>query len=407
MQPSSPDELKARVTRARIRLALRQPFLASALMRLPIVQVDEMSWCATMATDGFHIFYNPGWVAKLHDAELRGVLAHELLHVLFSHASRRADRVAEVWNQACDYAINLLLIDVGFRLPKGGLADHRFSGKTSEQIYDDLIKNSSHRSAGGSSRGEGDPDEHDDNGVLCPVGRDLLDPDDPRTMPLRSSDAPDAEQLRDLAVELRVEASTRLQGRAGAWFQQECDAADSARVDWRAVLRSWLQDRMRCDWSMWPPSKKHIHRGLLLPSVGVEAPGHLVFAVDTSGSMELSVLAQIYGEIASFRETFPCSLSVVQADTAIKSVVEYGELDGVEIPKHITVVGRGGTDFRAVFEWMEERLGSSASATSAMVFATDGAGRFPDAPPGWPVIWLRTPDGVPDQQFPFGVVVDL
>ena len=296
---------------------------------------------------------------------------------------------------------------MGFRLPKGGLADHRFSGKTSEQIYDDLIKSSSHRSAGGSSRGEGDPDEHDDNGVLCPVGRDLLDPDDPRTMPLRSSDAPDAEQLRDLATELRVEASTRLQGRAGAWFQQECDAADSARVDWRAVLRAWLQDRMRCDWSMWPPSKKHIHRGLLLPSVGVEAPGHLVFAVDTSGSMELSVLAQIYGEIASFRETFPCSLSVVQADTAIKSVVEYGELDGVEIPKQFTVVGRGGTDFRAVFEWMEERLGSSTSATSAMVFATDGAGRFPDVPPGWPVIWLRTPDGVADQQFPFGMVVDL
>jgi predicted metal-dependent peptidase len=407
MQPSSPDELKARVTRARIRLALRQPFLASALMRLPIVQVDAMSWCTTMATDGFHIFYNPGWVAKLQDSELRGVLAHELLHVLFSHATRRAARVPKVWNQACDYAINLLLIDVGFRLPKGGLADDRFSGMTSEQIYDDLLKSSSQRHGGGSSRAEGDLDEHDESGVLCPVGADLLDPDDPRTMPLRSSDMPDAEQLRDLAAELRTEASSRLQGRVGAWFQQECDAADSARVDWRAVLRAWLQDRMRCDWSMWPPSKKHIHRGLLLPSVGVEAPGHLVFAVDTSGSMELSVLAQIYGEIAAFRETFPCSLSVIQADTAVKSVVEYGELDGVDIPKHFAVVGRGGTDFRAVFKWMEERLGSSTSASSALVFATDGAGRFPDAPPGWPVIWLRTPNGVPDRAFPFGMVVDL
>jgi predicted metal-dependent peptidase len=404
MQPSSRDELTARVTRARIRLALRQPFLASALMRLPLVQVDSMSWCTTMATDGFHIFYNPGWVAGLQDAELRGVIAHELLHVLFAHSSRRKDREREAWNQACDYAINLLLIDVGFRLPRGGLADQRFSGMTSEQIYEDLIKQSSLRFGAGSSSGD---DDNDESGVLCPVGADLLDPDDPRMIPLRSPDMPDAEQLRDLAAELRVEASSRLQGRVGARFSQECDAADSARIDWRSVLRAWLQDRMRSDWSMWPPNKKHIHRGLLLPSIGVEAPGHLVFAVDTSGSMALKQLAQIYAEIAAFRETFPCALSVVQADTDIKSVEEYGELDGVDIPKQFKVVGRGGTDFRAVFAWMEDRISGSASASSALVFATDGAGRFPDVPPSWPVIWLRTPDGVPDREFPFGVVVDL
>jgi len=56
---------------------------------------------------------------------------------------------------------------------------------------------------------------------------------------------------------------------------------------------------------------------------------------------------------------------------------------------------------------MEDRISGSASASSALVFATDGAGRFPDAPPSWPVIWLRTPDGVPGQEFPFGIVVDL
>ncbi|MEN9417938.1 MAG: hypothetical protein RI988_1558 [Pseudomonadota bacterium] len=404
MQLSSPDELSSRVTRARIRLALRQPFLASALMRLPIVSVSSMSWCPTMATDGFHIFYNPVWVARLADAEIRGVIAHELMHVLFAHASRRQDRRRELWNKACDFAINLLLVELGFRLPEGGLVAHTFSGMTSEQIYDELARREPVGQGRSLRRSE---DDHDPSGVLLPVGEDLLDPDDPRTLPLRSADTPDSEQLRDLVAELRREAAPRLQGRSGAWFQQECAAADESRIDWRAVLRAWLHDRMRSDWSLWPPSKKHLHRGLLLPSVGVEAPGHLVFAVDTSGSMALKELAMIYAEVRAFRETFPCSLSVVQADTAIKSVEEYGELDGMEIPQQFKVVGRGGTDFRAVFAWMHERLESSAASTAALIFATDGAGTFPAQPAGWPVVWLRTPSGVPEGHFPFGVVVSL
>lgn len=404
MQLSSPDELSSRVTRARIRLALRQPFLASALMRLPIVSVGPMSWCPTMATDGFHIFYNPQWVARLADAEIRGVIAHELMHVLFAHASRRQDRKRDLWNQACDFAINLMLVELGFRLPEGGLVDDSFSGMTSEQIYDELVTR--HPEGQGRNQRANDED-HDPSGVLLPVGEDLLDPDDPRTIPLRRSDSPDAEQLRDLVEELRSEAAPRLQGRSGAWFQQECEAADESRIDWRAILRAWLHDRMRSDWSLWPPSKKHLHRGLLLPSVGVEAPGHLVFAVDTSGSMALEELALIYGEVRAFRETFPCSMSVVQADTAIRSVEEYGELDGVEVPQQFQVVGRGGTDFRAVFAWMEERLESSSSSTAALIFATDGAGVFPSEPPRWPVVWLRTSSGVREREFPFGLVVNL
>ena len=416
MRPSSPAEVEERVTRARIRLALRQPFLASALMRLPVVSVPWQAWCPTMATDGYSIYYNVAWVERLDDAALRGVLAHELLHVIFSHAQRREARGARGWNQACDLAINLLLLEQGFRLPAGGLMDRAYAGLSAEQIYarlhdgegDAAVPGTGRRSAlDGDDNPDGDGVGDDGSGVLAEPGLDLKDPNDPWALALRPPDHPDAEQLRDVVAQLRNDALSRLQGRAAAWFRTECDAADGAQVDWQALLRTWLHDRLRSDWSLWPPSRKHLHRGLVLPSVGTPSPGRLVFAVDTSGSMSDAEIAQIYGEIRAFRETFPCRLEVLHADARVHSVVEYGEMDGREVPPRVQVVGRGGTDFRPVFEWLEEQGPAADASHSPLVFATDGYGTFPSTPPACPVIWLRTGRGLKEGLFPFGVVVSL
>lgn len=182
---------------------------------------------------------------------------------------------------------------------------------------------------------------------------------------------------------------------------------EGTQVDWQGLLRTWLHDRLHSDWSLWPPSRKHLHRGLVLPSVGTPSPGRLVFAVDTSGSMSDAQIAQIYGEIRAFRETFPCGLTVLQADARVHSVEEYGELDGSEVPPRVQIKGRGGTDFRPVFRWLEEQDPFVDATRSPLVFATDGYGTFPSAPPACPVIWLRTRGGLTEELFPFGVVVSL
>jgi predicted metal-dependent peptidase len=402
MQLSLRSDSHDRLLKARIGLAIRQPFLASALMRLPFYAINSVSWCPTMATDGYRIYFNPEWVSHLKDIEIRGVLAHELMHVIFSHSSRKASRDADKWNKACDYAINLFLLEQGFRLPAGGLVDGSFVGLPAEKIYD-LIQ--SEKIGTKKMRGPSSVDSTEDGpGTLADAGSDLLDPSDPRLSGTKDASDPDNEQLVDLIEDLRSDATTKLQGNSSAWFKSECDSANGAKIDWRALLRSWLHDRIRNDWSLWPPSKKHIHRGLILPSVGVEAPGHLVFAVDTSGSMSDSELALIYAEVRNFRETFPCRLTILQADTNIKSIVEYGEMDGTEIPDRVSVHGRGGTDFRPVFDWMNNQYSGQGSA---LLFATDGYGTFPNHPPPFPVIWLKTPVAIEDSKFPFGSVVPL
>lgn len=135
MSKSSVDE---RLMKARITLCLTAPYLAGALMQLPISEAP--SFISTFATDGFRIYYNRTYAASLTDSEIRGVLCHELLHVLTESRARRNGRNPRLWNVACDYAINAMLLAMGFHLPAGALYKNEFFLLAAEEIYELLKK---------------------------------------------------------------------------------------------------------------------------------------------------------------------------------------------------------------------------------------------------------------------------
>lgn len=220
--------------------------------------------------------------------------------------------------------------------------------------------------------------------------------------PHRSADAPDAQQLAELRRELRQAAQALLHGTAAGSFRQECHADEASRVDWRALLRAWLHDRVKGDWQSYPFSKRHVHRGLFMPSASLAVPAHVVFAIDTSASMEERALARVAAELRAFRETFPCRLSVLQADAALQAVAQFEPMDGTEIPPTIDIHGRGGTDFRPVFEWI-----AIHAPDAVVLYATDGFGSFPTQPPTNPVIWLLTPASLGAERLPFGLGVEV
>jgi predicted metal-dependent peptidase len=304
-----------------------------------------------------------------------------------------------LWNVACDYAINALLVQQGFRLPKGGLISENAQGKTSEQIYRELEQLGIKRMP---VEGDGKSSEAQEGDEVPEVGEDLVDADDPKVRPMRSPDAPDREQMDELRRELRNDAIARLKGDGRSAFRHECAADDERRVDWRTLLRAWLSDRIKGDWTSYPFSKRMIHRGLFMPSPGMQVPGHIVFAIDTSGSMSDQLLAGIVGELRAFREVFPCRLSVLQCDTEVRDVQEFEAMDGYEIPAAFTAHGRGGTDFRPVFTWMAKHADGAL-----LLYATDGQGTFPQAVPPQPVIWLLTVSHSSTLQVPFGAIARL
>ena len=124
-----------KIARAKTRLLIRQPFFGSCALSLAFVESQEIE---TMATDGRSIFYSVDFVNQHSEEEIRGVIAHEVLHVVFKHMLRRGERDEERWNVACDYAINDIILSAqekdksgdyvsAFVLPEGGLHDKQYS----------------------------------------------------------------------------------------------------------------------------------------------------------------------------------------------------------------------------------------------------------------------------------------
>ena len=232
-----------RIQKARTTFLLDHPFFGSLLFRL---KGREHRSIPTMATDGVSLYYNPEFVDTLNSATLAGVLAHEVMHPALQHHVRRSGRDPKRWNEACDYAINPLLLDAGLSLPDGVLVDHRFRGMSAEQIYNlrDAEaqpqpggQNSSSESAGVGAgetpEKQASPDEPTAPETEGGIGQ-VLDAPQP------DEDTPSAEeQAREWSVAVNQPVTLSKQaGKAPAeGLERTLEGAAEATVDWRELLR--------------------------------------------------------------------------------------------------------------------------------------------------------------------------
>src|SRR5580765_4214360 len=110
------SDLKLRFDKARWWALRDQPFYGQLAMGLHDVIDPSVK---TAATDGKSIRWNPDFVAKLTDEELRFVLLHETLHCAHQHLWRLPPD--QNGNIAGDYCINRSLGSVpGISMPEEG-----------------------------------------------------------------------------------------------------------------------------------------------------------------------------------------------------------------------------------------------------------------------------------------------
>jgi len=121
-----------RVMKARAELIFTRTFYGVLVGQVAPQMSDKFP---TAATNGRVHFFNPDFINSLPQDEVLGTQAHESEHDARRHGTRRGGRDPKKWNQACDWAINIDLVDQGFKLPKGALIDPRFRGFSAEEIY--------------------------------------------------------------------------------------------------------------------------------------------------------------------------------------------------------------------------------------------------------------------------------
>ncbi len=354
------------MVKARANLVLDHPFFGSLALRL---RFQEDPTCKTIWTDGITLGFNPEFTAGLKQEELRGVLAHEVMHLANAHHTRRQHREPGKWNMACDMAINPLLIQAGARLPEGYLTG---SGKAAEQEYagipDDPDGNNDGSGNGGSDPGGcGEVRDFPGNGA------------DGNPSP---ADMQMEEQEWKIAV-TQAAQQAKAMGKLPGGFEQFIKELVDHKVPWAEVLRNFIERTAKNDYNWNRPSRRYLQAGFVLPSLHSNELGEIVVAVDTSGS-EWQMQQQFASELSAILETFQgVNLTVIYCDYRIRGVESFTSDD---LPLQLNPQGGGGTDFEPVFE----HIADDGIEPAALIYLTDLEGTFPRHEPDYPVLWVDT-----------------
>jgi predicted metal-dependent peptidase len=388
-----------RIQKARTTLLLDHPFFGSLLFRL---RGQECHSIETMATDGKSLFYNPGFVDTLNSATLSGVLAHEVMHPALQHHLRRSGRDPKQWNEACDYAINPLLLADGLMLPEGALVADRFHGMSAEQIYNLLETESEQqpRNEGAQENNHGPASEPPASGTPDVLTAPVSDGGFGQVLDA-SNESEGAEPTQDHAREWEIAVNqavtlAKQAGKSPAGLARTLDEASRAAVDWRELLRRLWSDTTPADYSWMRPNRRHLWTGLYLPGVVREGVGEIAIAVDCSGSVNQRLLGLFEAEVHSILEgQRPRRVHVMYFDAMVQRVDTYEAGESVVLRP----VGGGGTEFGPCFEWLEEH----GIRPETLVVLTDLCGGFPSSIPDYPVLWASTGRS----QTPFGQVIPM
>jgi len=411
-----------RVEKAQMKVLFTVPFFAPGVAKLP-VEFDP--GVPTACTDGQNIRWNPEWFDKLSDPELVTVLCHEVAHCLLGHVWRAPGGADwEVWNEATDHAVNLMLTEFSELVMAKRLADPfpfpqpadaycanpAFKGKAEEVIYNLLAQGkrggNGSSPAGGCGASQASGAQPAGKGRKPPGGGKAPQPGPfPGSMPSFGQIAkppggaadPAQKKLGNDWENTLVQCAQMSKGRGDlpAGMERFVDSVVNPEVPWWERLAAWLREQASDDWNWMKPNQYFDESEFILPSLDSEKIGAVVFATDTSGSIDRDVLAHFQSEKqACLDDLRPRKLVDICCDSAIHSVKEYQLGDTIDK----RAPGGGGTDFRPVFA----HVAKMDMPPKCLVYLTDLDGSFPDKDPGFPVLWVVYGGG--EGKAPFGEV---
>lgn len=367
-------DLMKRLSKAKTGLILEHPFIGSVAINMPF-ELDET--IETAATNGKRVKFNPKFIEGLTDEELKFLVAHECLHPMLEHNYRRNGRSPMRWNKACDYVINHLLDQekIG-KFIQGGCLDsniYNAGNGTSDGIFNILPED------GGNGGGDGPGG----------AGNDLED-----------GEGSPAEQQQE-AAEWKVKVAqaaqaAKMMGKLSANMQRFVDEVLQPKVDWRDVLRRFVQKAKTDERTFARPNRRFLSQGLYLPSVTGEVLGEIVIAVDCSGSIGQREINEFATEVKSLKEDGnPSALHVVYFDSEVSHYEYFGRDDEVHIEAH----GGGGTAFSPIFKYLDDNAIVPVACVVLTDLCCDDFGNVPD----YPVLWVSNHS----DKAPWGEVVKM
>jgi len=370
--------LEKRLAKARTALVLEQPFIGTLALNLELKVSERFP---TAATNGKWIEFNPKFCEELDDEQLKFLMAHEVFHPMFEHNYRVKGRNHKKWNMAGDYVINQLLTDekIG-KFIEGGLLNKATydAGKgTTDGIYD-ILPEPPEGNGGGQG---GNP--------IPGTGDDVVEAD--------GSPAEVAQEQAEMRVRVAQAAqAAKMMGKLSANMERLVSQTLQPKVDWREVLRKFVQ-RQKNDTRSWAkPNRRMATMGMYLPSISGEVLGEVAVAIDCSGSVGEKELNEFAAEFKAIWEGMsPAKAHVIYFDSEVCHYDKFERGDDAIIAAH----GGGGTAFSPVFRYMEQHQINPVATVFLTDLYCDDFGPAPEHP----VLWVT--NGA--EKAPWGEVVRM
>jgi len=345
-------EVLDRIIVARVGLLLRHPFFGNMATRLKIV--DASDWCPTAATDGRNLFYNVAFFSTLTNKNIEFVIAHEILHCVYDHMSRREKRDPQIHNIAADYKVNNILVrdKIGEKPADIDIfQDFKYDPMSSEEIYDEIYN-------------KYDEEELKQLGQLLDehVDWEQKDGDSPSN---NSGDSKkegnkpsySKDELRKIRDEIKESMISSAQS-AGAdnlpkEVQRMIKELTEPKMNWRELLQQQIQSTIRNDFTFSRPSRKGWHTGAILPGLNFQDTIDLCIAIDMSGSIGNDQAQDFLGEVKGIMDQYQdYKIKIWCFDTEV-----YNEQDfdpSTDDLLSYEIQGGGGTDFMCNWRYMKE-----------------------------------------------------
>lgn len=387
-------------------------FLAPLLCGLKVDFTDpkDMGRDYIMGVDGTTLYINPYRVTKIDYKDGLFILEHELWHVARLHNQRQGDRNPELWNHACDYVINNAMINDGTSCSIKGLVDPQYNGMSEEEVYNLLYQqfppipsgggsndeeNQDSEESSSSANNQSNSDSNDRELTAQSLGLDLLEaPKD--TLPLILNNVVKAKQAAQMSA-------TGLQaGSMPADLQSIWDKFLQPKLPWEKILRNLMKDlvpKAKLSWKHRNRRYMNIHLPSLVPNS--KRLGHLIYAIDTSGSVSQLQLDRINSEIKQVHDKLkPKKITVIQFDDVLQHVDVFKDSENYE---NITLHGGGGTSYVPVKEFVD----NLAERPEGLVIFTDlfATPMQPLNDESIPVFWVAVATSI--RAVPFGEYIPV
>lgn len=346
--------------------------------------VDGDDNVPTACTDGLNTYYGREFLNGLTLEETCGLVLHENLHKLLKHIPRHKDLASKdpmLANVAMDFVVNDVIMNLKdktlAKLPDGGLYDPMFHDWSVRQVFDYLWDERQKQpkppegQQGKTPSGQGGQPKRGTQQRGEPLDKHDYEGQDGKDGKGGNKLTPEQQRELERKINEGLQQGGLLAGKFGVDIPRVIKDQMEPEIAWSDVLDDFWAGVMRGvdEYTYSRLNRRRLADDLYLPSPYSETVGRMVFAIDTSGSIDDKQIARVAARISNLCELYPPeSVIVLWWDTRVHAEQRFEIESYANIATLLKPVGGGGTRVSCVSQYMNER---HIDADGVIVF-TDG-----------------------------------